>query len=133
MSYERDDIKHLLKILGYSEGTHFTITVVDGEELLEWTAEEDGPTIGDLEELYGEILATDGSLEGRRWAMLREERTAALYRSDWTDLPNCQLSAGMITDYLTWRQELRDVPQDYPEIDEAEDALAIVIANEPTE
>lgn len=129
MGYEKTDIKHLLKIMGYSEGTHFT---VDEKDFVAWISDAAPPSIEDLEALYAEIVAEDGSLEGRRWAILREARTAELYRTDWTDLSNCQLDAGDVTAYLTWRQSLRDIPQSYPEIDDAEAQLPIVIANEPT-
>jgi len=44
-------------------------------------------------------------------AKLRVERNGLLAASDWTDLPNAQLSAEQKNAWQTYRQELRDLPE----------------------
>lgn len=44
--------------------------------------------------------------------MLRNTRNEFLAKSDWTQLPDCGLSAEDLAIYTTYRQALRDFPSD---------------------
>lgn len=39
------------------------------------------------------------------------KRQRLLYASDWTQIPNCPLTAEKQAEWATYRQELRDIPQ----------------------
>ena len=45
------------------------------------------------------------------YANLRSERNELLMRSDWTQLPNSGLSEAKVTEWETYRQALRDLPE----------------------
>lgn len=47
-------------------------------------------------------------------ALMRATRDSLLTACDWTQLSDCQLTAQQVTDYATYRQSLRDMPQDNP-------------------
>lgn len=47
-------------------------------------------------------------------AQMRSERDRLLVACDWTQLTDCQLTAQQVTDYATYRQALRDMPQNNP-------------------
>lgn len=44
-------------------------------------------------------------------ATARGERDSKLYQSDWTQLPDVPLTSGVKAQWATYRQALRDVPQ----------------------
>jgi hypothetical protein len=39
------------------------------------------------------------------------QRDALLYASDWTQIPNAPLTTQQVQEWATYRQELRDIPQ----------------------
>jgi hypothetical protein len=45
------------------------------------------------------------------YSYLRSERNEMLMRSDWTQLPNSGLSEAKRTEWETYRQALRDLPE----------------------
>jgi len=51
--------------------------------------------------------------------LLRSERNILLKNSDWTQLPDCQLTNDKKTEWATYRQTLRDLPSTAsPNLDE---------------
>lgn len=46
-----------------------------------------------------------------RWDIVRSERDVLLLQSDWTQLADCPLSTEQKALWVTYRQDLRDVPQ----------------------
>lgn len=60
------------------------------------------------------------------WATLRLDRTARLVACDWTQLTDAPLDAATVDDWRTYRQALRDVPQD------TADPTTVVWPDEPT-
>ena len=54
---------------------------------------------------------------------LREERNAYLSSTDYLLLEDVGLSAEQKEQVIEYRQKLRDLPQDYPELDDAKEAL----------
>jgi hypothetical protein len=46
-----------------------------------------------------------------RWDKVRNQRTRLLISCDWTQLADCPLSPEQKTAWTTYRQSLRDVPQ----------------------
>lgn len=74
----------------------------------------------------------DSRNEEERWTALREERNNCLSKCDWTQLLDCPLTTDAKNAYATWRQQFRDLPQDYPNIDDAEAALEDLRNNPPS-
>lgn len=49
------------------------------------------------------------SQEAKEWSLVRIERNAKLLACDWTQLPDCNLSAAMQAGWADYRQYLRDI------------------------
>lgn len=49
--------------------------------------------------------------DAAKWDEVRAERDRKLKECDWTQLPDSPLTSGKKTEYATYRQELRDVPE----------------------
>lgn len=49
----------------------------------------------------------------KTWQDIRDERDSKLVLSDHTQYNNAPFTAQQITDWATYRQDLRDVPQDW--------------------
>ena len=45
-----------------------------------------------------------------QWVVVRAERNKKLSDCDWTQLSDASLSATKVTEWTTYRQELRDIP-----------------------
>ena len=41
------------------------------------------------------------------------ERAEVLRNTDWTQLPDAQLSEAKVNEYKVWRQQLRDIPANH--------------------
>ena len=48
------------------------------------------------------------------WQELYEKRNRRLEASDWTQVPDSPLSAEKKAEWATYRQALRDIPQQFP-------------------
>ena len=48
------------------------------------------------------------------WDELLEKRNNRLIASDWTQMPDSPLSDSMKAEWATYRQQLRDLPQQWP-------------------
>jgi hypothetical protein len=64
------------------------------------------------------IQRTDNILE-----ILRNKRNALLKESDWTQLNDCPLSDTEKTEWQTYRQALRDLPENYQDTDNIDDVV----------
>lgn len=53
-----------------------------------------------------------------KWNLIRTFRDDLLKKSDWTQLPDSQLSESQISAWTTYRQALRDIPQTYQSPDD---------------
>ena len=60
-----------------------------------------------------EIEAEEAAATEQAWQQIRNQRDALLTETDFTQLPDCPLSAEKITAYSTYRQALRDLPETY--------------------
>lgn len=130
------NLAEILAYMGYEDTTDFVVgDLLDGNGpyFIEWNHGDAQPT---EQEVFDAKLAMDAAWvaadEDRRWAVVRKERNAALTASDWTQLADSPLDAGQKSAYAVWRDDLRDLPQDYPAIGDAETQLPILIAAEPT-
>jgi len=63
--------------------------------------------------------------------MMRDRRNTLLTACDWTQLSDSPLSAAKKTEYQTYRQDLRDMPQDNPNVDTKAEYDALVWPTEP--
>ena len=70
-----------------------------------------------------DIAAADLATE---WATLRLDRNRRLVACDWTQLTDAPLDAATVDEWRTYRQALRDVPQD------TADPTTVVWPDEPT-
>lgn len=69
------------------------------------------------------VVRTDNALE-----ILRLKRNALLRESDWTLMPDSPLSDSKKTEWATYRQALRDLPNNNNDITSVND---VVFPNEP--
>ena len=53
------------------------------------------------------------------WIAKRQKRNLILQASDWTQMPDAPLTEAQVAKWKTYRQKLRDLPQDYPKADKA--------------
>lgn len=77
------------------------------QEYLAWTTVSGAENVADPEFTAQEI--TDNM-----WADIRAQRDSLLTQSDWTQLVDSPLSDPDKAEWSVYRQDLRDIPQDYP-------------------
>lgn len=112
------------------------LVLVDSEENLDGTnanldgskkyfAIPDGYDISNvkLEEVvdgYGEFVLVEDTTktDNPLWQTLKNMRNVKLSASDWTDLPHASLSEEEKTAWVEYRQDLRDIPQDFDTVDD---------------
>lgn len=66
-----------------------------------------------------------------RWDALRTRRNQCLAEADWTQLNDAPMQYDYQAEWAEWRQSLRNIPQRYNNIDDAEAALEALINNKP--
>jgi hypothetical protein len=72
--------------------------------------EEHGiPNINEIESLVDPIIPRELTVE-ELWNMLRFNRDNLLASTDWTQLPDSQLTSAQIEAFQVYRQTLRDLP-----------------------
>jgi len=54
----------------------------------------------------------------RKWNNIRSNRNALLAQTDWTQLPDVQLSPELVQEMKIYRQKLRDLTKDYENPDD---------------
>ncbi len=52
------------------------------------------------------------------WTETKRERDALLSKTDWTQIPDAQLTTDKKAEFAAYRQSLRDIPQTYPNPDD---------------
>lgn len=55
--------------------------------------------------------------------LLRRERDGLLFRCDWTQVTDCKLSDSKIAEWASYRQELRDLPEKYNNIESLSEVI----------
>ena len=82
-------------------------------ESLRWADDRTKPTWAELETKWVEIE------NEAQWEEIRLKRTELLLRSDYTQLGDVSLSVRIaINDWKKYRQALRDIPQDFADLNE---------------
>ena len=56
--------------------------------------------------------------DDEKWQRIKDQRTIILLETDWTQLLDCPLEAEKIEEFKTYRQTLRDIPQDFENPDD---------------
>ena len=130
------DLSQVLEHMGYVYLSDFELLDSqdgNGPQIVAWHHADPEPT---AQEIADGKVAWDAAYAAaavdRRWDVVRIKRNRVLTATDWTQVPDSPLDAGQKTAYATWRDDLRDLPQDYPLITDAEAQLPILIAAEPT-
>jgi len=79
---------------------------LDGDDYsgLEWLDDSPKPTRKTLEDAWPQVLID------LKWADIREERDMRLAACDWTQVADAPVDQGA---WATYRQQLRDLPQNY--------------------
>lgn len=88
------------------QGYAWTITADDYNSLV-WYPEN---TISKPTEVELRTFDAEVSLE-LRWDVVKRRRNVLLETSDWTQLADSPLSSEVKTAWATYRQQLRDIPQ----------------------
>lgn len=76
---------------------------------VEWAARDAQPT-----ELHVWTSGTWAPDVDALWEYIRAQRTKLLSASDWTQLPDASITDAEKALWTTYRQQLRDMPQDMP-------------------
>ena len=64
--------------------------------------------------------------------LLRSDRNFLLNNSDWTQMPDCQLTDSKKTEWTTYRQALRDLPSTAsPSLDENGNLIGVTWPTKP--
>jgi hypothetical protein len=88
---------------------------IDGDDYskLRWSNNnsEPKPTLEQIEAVRAEAEVSIG------WKRIRNERQKLLTNSDWTQLNNAPLTSERVSAWATYRQELRDIPQEFDDPD----------------
>jgi len=79
---------------------------LDGDDYagLTWLDDSPKPTKKTLDDAWPQVQVE------RAWKAIRDERDQLLNASDWTQLPDAPVDSSA---WATYRQELRDLPQNY--------------------
>ena len=130
------ELYNILEYMGYTPDVDYVVADnIDGNGpyFIEWNHGDPQPTEQEVSDAKAAMdAAWAAAAVDRRWVEVRKERDYALGRTDWTQLADSPLDAGQKAAYAVWRDDLRDLPQDYPLITDAETQLPILIAAEPT-
>jgi hypothetical protein len=83
-------------------------------EFVSWDEDNSDPqpTQAELEAAWAEIA------DDIAWKPVRDNRDSLLINSDWTAVTDSALSSGDQIDWEYYRQELRDLPQVYDDVDD---------------
>lgn len=65
----------------------------------------------DGKKLYDPNAPTQQELELSAWEWIRADRNARLATCDWTQLPDAPLTNVQTSEWVTYRQELRDITE----------------------
>lgn len=72
--------------------------------------EVEGLQILTQQEWDNEIAAYDARQEAKRWGCIREYRNQLLNETDWIVIKSTETGLTLSNDFKTWRQSLRDLP-----------------------
>ena len=102
----------------------FDIQAGDGEFVMEGIADDlchmilDGQIVD-----KPEIIVSDDEIKAEVAALLRSKRNNSLSKSDCTQFPDSPLSDNKKAEWATYRQALRDIPENYPEAISIDDII----------
>ena len=100
-----------------------------GPYFIRWDHSDPKPSAAALKKVEKEFLQ---SLEEQRgWIMFRQDRNELLIDSDLTQMPDYPMSATKKKAWKEWRQKVRDLPSDYPDLNDAQKQLKKLEANKP--
>ena len=78
---------------------------------LTWESDDPKPTKKTLDDAWPQVESD------RKWGAVRRERDRRLAACDWTQLADNSLTAPNIAAWAAYRQQLRDIPQDWNDPD----------------
>jgi DNA helicase TIP49 (TBP-interacting protein) len=99
---------------GYCSDDDYNIQAGDGEYIIEGIANDDNQKIVNGQVV--DIIKTDAELNQVAMIELRQCRDSMLSATDWTQIPDAPLTKTQKTAYKVYRQELRDLPNNYGNI-----------------
>ena len=79
--------------------------------------------IVDGEVVDKELEPTRTIIESSIELTIAQHRNGLLYESDWSQLPDSPLSDNKKAEWATYRQALRDIPENYPEAISIDDII----------
>lgn len=83
----------------------------------------DGYELGVDEVVRPKLVIVELSLEEKRDRFIRPNRDRLLFLSDWTQMSDSPLSAAKKEEWAEYRQELRELPDTYPNAIQPEDIV----------
>lgn len=83
-----------------------------GPFISQWNRPEPEPTRAELDQAW---IDWQVGADDRLWVEIRAERDKKLRDSDWTHISDTPLIAEKKAEWATYRQSLRNIPQDFPD------------------
>ena len=98
------DLKSCLKKLAEGTDKKFEVTTAeDGTQSWQWVDDSTAPTTAEIQAVQSVALADE------QWMEVRRKRQVELRFTDWTQQADSPLSASDKADYVTYRQQSRDI------------------------
>ena len=91
------------EVTSTSRPTDYTKIVTEGTPIL---------VSGSYQQVWNQVDATDEEISGSielKWQLVREHRNTLLSETDWTQFQDSPITGSKLTEYQTYRQELRDI------------------------
>jgi hypothetical protein len=66
------------------------------------------------------------AIQKAKWEQIREMRNALISGTDWTQMPDTVINSSLKSAFISYRQSLRDIPQNFSDPD------SVIWPEEPT-
>ena len=103
---------------------HISHTVIDAEVIATWYW--DGVWKTREANTDGHMRWVDNAWEFNHeafWLTVKQDRDMRLMQSDWTQIPDSPLTTAKRAEWATYRQALRDIPEDYSSATSLDDVV----------
>ena len=97
--------------------------ISDELSYMEYSESAVNKIIVDGEVVDKELEPTRTIIESSIELTIAQHRNGLLYESDWSQLPDSPLSDSKKAEWATYRQALRDIPENYPEAISIDDII----------
>ncbi|MDW2094114.1 tail fiber assembly protein [Vibrio sp. 1865] len=86
----------------------FVSFTYNGQSYVNFDSESDDFKVLDIPQSEKDKIVTNA-----KWQLIREKRQPLIDQTDWTQMPDAQLTTEKKSEFANYRQSLRDLPQTY--------------------